>query len=34
VTEAVALCADAGRPVATIAETDRILGLPRRPSTP
>jgi len=30
VTEAVALCADAGRPVATIAETEAILDLPRR----
>jgi len=30
VDEAVALCADAGRPVATIAEAEAILDLPRR----
>jgi uncharacterized protein (DUF849 family) len=30
VERAVELCAEAGRPVATIAETEAILDLPRR----
>ncbi len=34
VTAAVACCADVGRRVATIAETDELLGIPKSPCTP